>query len=110
MSDSFQPNPTHLDKLCDEFDRAWRTAGPATPGRCLEDCLDRVAAEDRLALLHRLLEVEIRYRSQRGERFDIADYQQRFRDLPHEFVARELRTQALHLEPDPGVTEAPSAA
>jgi serine/threonine-protein kinase len=62
-----------IDPLCDEFETAW-IAGPRPR---LEDFLPRAPEQDREALLHELLALELEYRSRQGERVTLEEFQQR---------------------------------
>jgi serine/threonine-protein kinase len=63
-----------IDRICDRFEEAWRQGDRPR----LEDYLDGVAEEHRLALQHHLLAAEIDCRRDLGETPVAADYQERF--------------------------------
>ncbi len=65
-----------IDRECERFEKALRTAQPAA----IEDHLDRTSARERAALLRELLAIELEYRTRRGERPTEAEYAARFPD------------------------------
>jgi eukaryotic-like serine/threonine-protein kinase len=65
------------DRLCDQFERAWKSGTP----RRIEDCLDEMPAPGKPALFRELLGLELVYRNAAGERPALDDYQARFPGL-----------------------------
>ena len=93
--------PGHLDRLCDEFDAAWKAGH--TPR--IEDFLDRADGTSLGPLLRQLLSIEIDYRLVNAQELSSEDYEQRFpkyRELVRETVQARLRNPGTQ----PLVTEA----
>lgn len=63
-----------IDRICGEFDRAWRTDLP----RDLKSTFASVARELQSALFEELLKIEIEYRSKTGTPIPVPDYLQQF--------------------------------
>jgi formylglycine-generating enzyme required for sulfatase activity len=63
-----------IERLCEEFVREW--TGPDFPR--IETWLARVAMHDRHFLLSRLIGIEVRLRTERGEPVEMAEYVLRF--------------------------------
>jgi serine/threonine-protein kinase len=74
MNDPVSPKDGNVDKLCDEFEREWQAGGNPR----IEPYLARVSATQQGELLRELLALEVEYRSRRGERPALAEYNARF--------------------------------
>ncbi|MFO0967137.1 MAG: serine/threonine-protein kinase [Gemmataceae bacterium] len=77
-----------LEKLCDEFERAWREAlrdGKERPR--LEAALDQLPAQARTLGLRELLRAEVSQRRRHGERPAAPEYAERFAELADDLVA-----------------------
>jgi tetratricopeptide (TPR) repeat protein/tRNA A-37 threonylcarbamoyl transferase component Bud32 len=85
-----------IDRLCDDFESAWKAAGPAGAAPPIEEYLANAPASepDRAALLHELIQLDIYYRGRRGESARSDDYRARFPALD-----RVLLTDAPTNEP-----------
>jgi len=88
-------NALLIDRLGNEFEDAWATGVPVR----IEEYLARVAPELRPALLNELLGIEAFHLRRRGDALPIAEYRQRFPELP-ESVLNSIA----------GVADAPSVA
>jgi serine/threonine-protein kinase len=69
-------------EICDRFDGAWQAASAASAQErpVLEDYLAQAQERVRSVLLRELLQVELEYRTKRGEKFAIDEYLGRLRD------------------------------
>lgn len=63
-----------LEKLCDRFEREWRNGSPPT----IEEFLELATPEQRVWLVKDLVQIELHYRSLRGDDVTLADYRPRF--------------------------------
>lgn len=68
--------PGLIDKICDQFEDAWKNQSPLK----IEDLLLQVPESHREKLLTELLQLEIHYRRQNGEDWSVEDYTKRFTD------------------------------
>jgi len=68
----------HREKLCDRFEAAWRAVRAGGGRPCLEDFLAETSEPEHESLLEELVQVEIDYRRELGERPSSHDYCQRF--------------------------------
>ncbi len=73
-------------KVCDQFEADWRRQAP----RPIEEYLSEASAEDRAAVLYRLIGLEIELRRTRGEEPTPQDYLSRFPDQ-HTLVESAFR-------------------
>jgi serine/threonine protein kinase len=76
-----------VDRLCTEFEKAWRTGRPL-----IEDFLAGWQGELRLELLRELVVLDVLSRRQRGEECQAADYE-RFGELSADWLADVLAGQ-----------------
>src|SRR5216683_2741934 len=67
-----------VDKVCNSFDAAWKTAASTGPWPCLEEYLGDRPEPERAALLRELLKVELEYGKRKGVLAALAEYQRRF--------------------------------
>ena len=63
-----------IDRLCDEFEKSWKSGHPIT----IEQQLNKVSPGNRSALFRELLEIEVELRTARNEKFHVNEYLQRF--------------------------------
>ncbi|MCO6454346.1 MAG: serine/threonine protein kinase [Pirellulaceae bacterium] len=66
-----------VDRLCDEFDRQWRSGEQPR----IEDYLAQAEPDDRECLLGELIRTELAARRSAGERIDTHPYRQRFPEV-----------------------------
>jgi hypothetical protein len=78
-----------VDRVCDQFEAAWKSAGTAGPRPRIEDFLADVPQAERSALLGELIPLEISYRRLGGDHAQPEDYQARFPALAPEWLASE---------------------
>jgi thiol-disulfide isomerase/thioredoxin len=93
--------PPELDKVCDDFESAWRAAGTGGPVPRLEDLLPHANPAARLSLLRELVVLELNYRCQRGEGPASEEYLQRFPELGAAWLEQELARQQAESAPGP---------
>jgi serine/threonine protein kinase/tetratricopeptide (TPR) repeat protein len=67
-----------LDKVCDSFEGAWKTAESTGHQPRIEDYLGTIPESERSALLRELIALDIAYRQRAGERLQTEDYRERF--------------------------------
>jgi len=97
-----------LNNLGDAFEKAWRAGEQPR----IEEYLDGRAESDRTTLFQILLEIEVEFRRESGERIDLGDYVTRFK--PYTEVIRALFAPAA-TEPQtelksPSTAEAPASS
>jgi len=83
-------NPAQAERICTEFEQAWR----AETGPRIEDWLAGVASGERALLVRELLEIELHARQQRGDWPALEDYAERFpesREMLAELFAKWVR-------------------
>jgi Flp pilus assembly protein TadD len=98
----------HLDKVCDNFEQAWKTAGTdGTPPR-IEEYLADTCDPERSQLLHQLILLDIAYRQLRGEAPAEEEYRPRFPSISSRFLAEALAAPAIPPSIGCGSTLAPS--
>ena len=68
-----------IDRICDEFEEAWRRAGPAGDPR-IESWAQRVEPSQRDNLLAELLQTELELRQEQGDVLRLEEYRARFPD------------------------------
>jgi serine/threonine protein kinase/formylglycine-generating enzyme required for sulfatase activity len=81
----------HVEQVCDRFEVACQAAALEAALPRPEDYLENLASLDRITLLQELVALEIAYRCQRGEALTTAEYRQRFPDLDHAWLVREIQ-------------------
>ena len=69
----------HIDRLCDEFEKACQAGKPPL----IEDFLLQIPVADRDRLLGELLEIELDVRQRAGEFVQVEDYRTRFPENPN---------------------------
>jgi WD40 repeat protein/tRNA A-37 threonylcarbamoyl transferase component Bud32 len=85
-----------IDRVCDQFEQAWKSAGPAGENRPLiEQFVTLKECSSRPWLIEEILALDIAYRRRLGERPSLADYKTRFPD------ALELMTPLFVETPNP---------
>jgi WD40 repeat protein/serine/threonine protein kinase/tetratricopeptide (TPR) repeat protein len=88
------PSMVHrVDKACDHFEAAWKTAAAADQRPRIEAYVDDVAEPERAALVHELILLDIDYRRRAGERPRAEDYRDRFAFLDFTRLVNALDTQ-----------------
>src|SRR5262245_22274633 len=96
-----------VDSLCDQFEAAWKAAGPEGPSPSIEDFLAGRGGAEQLALLQELVALDIVYRRQRGEAPGADTYRQRFPGLDALWLEAEVERQ---MAPRPAKPAAPPPA
>jgi WD40 repeat protein len=79
-----------VDRLCNQFEAAWKASAAGGPPPRIEDLLAQTPEALRAALLPELIALEIYYLQARGEHCQATDYQQRFPGLAPEWLAGAL--------------------
>jgi serine/threonine protein kinase len=95
-----------LERVCDAFERAWQAGQRPSIEQFVADAPERLHEQ----LLGELLDLEVAYRRQKGEKATLAEYQQRF---PGYFGRLELKPKKVRAPRIPAAlqaTEAPWAA
>jgi formylglycine-generating enzyme required for sulfatase activity len=77
----------HINRLCDEFEAEWKAGRRPRP----DPFLARVGEDDRTALLHELIPIDIEYRRNLGEHPTAEEYAVRFPQLDAAWLARVIR-------------------
>jgi hypothetical protein len=90
-----------IDRLCDQFEKAWKQAFAGGPRPSLEQCLAEEQGPERLNLLRELVALELFYRRRLGETPQATEYRTRFPELDPAWLDRELAAAA----PRPGETQ-----
>jgi WD40 repeat protein len=83
-----------VERLCTEFEAAWRSTSSGGPRPRLEDYLAGAAQAERAALARELILLEVYYRRQAGEDFCPQEYHERFPELDASWLARVLEAPA----------------
>jgi tetratricopeptide (TPR) repeat protein/tRNA A-37 threonylcarbamoyl transferase component Bud32 len=83
----------HIDRLCDQFEDAWKAGRPAR----IEEYLDQVGEAVRPFLLPELLAIEIDYRRQAGDTLCFDDYLRRFPELDPDTLSAFLEEESAAL-------------
>jgi WD40 repeat protein len=94
-----------LERLCTDFEAAWRGAAAAGPRPRLEDYLAGAAESDCLPLARELILLEVHYRRQAGEEVGPQEYHGRFPELDRAWLAQAVGAPAGE-RPLPGPGEA----
>jgi hypothetical protein len=76
VSDSTNGRRRKIALVCEEFQQAWRSHQDPR----IEHYLQRIQFADRSDLIRQLIELEIRFRREKGERIDLPEYRDRFPD------------------------------
>src|SRR5262245_56813339 len=82
------------ERICDRFEQAWRAVQAGSDRPCLDDFLAEASEPERETLLKELIQVEIDYRRQLGERPARDDYRVRFAALSVEWLNELLSEPA----------------
>ncbi|HLJ95237.1 MAG TPA: protein kinase [Gemmataceae bacterium] len=91
-TDALTPSRVHrLERVCDEFEAAWKSAGSTGQRPHIEDFLGDMPEPERIFALQELIGLDIDYRRQTGETPQVAEYCARFPFLDASLLA-SLRT------------------
>jgi formylglycine-generating enzyme required for sulfatase activity/tRNA A-37 threonylcarbamoyl transferase component Bud32 len=96
-----------VDQAYDQFEAAWKAAGPSGKRPLIEDALQDVPEKERPRLLRELIHLDVFYRRQLGETPQPGDYQSRFPFLDTAWLAALFAGSRLTTEraaiPSPGM-------
>jgi len=86
-----------IDRLCNEFEDAWR----ASQSPRIEDFLSRADSSVRASLLNELLAIEVFHRQKLGATIDLSEYRSRFPELSEDVLASAVAASGrFDVDPD----------
>jgi serine/threonine protein kinase len=97
-----------VDRTCDGFEAAWSAAGSGSKRPQIEEYLAEAPESLRAVLLDQLLELEVAYRRQNGEKPTLGEYFLRFPDFFREMTLSEQDTGRLAAKPQTQATTSPA--